>query len=460
MSLRKSLGITAVLAIAILSFSHSCITIDNDLGSSLIPDDQILKIYIADIELPVRMEVADTIQSDSYSMILGTIYDDDFGKISVSSAVGLYIASTDTIDFGIDPVFKRAYIEMSIDSTVVLSDDQNGITQNVRLYELTRSLDTTTLYNNSLKRSDYSEKPINSNISITTGSSIYIEIKEEFAKKIINTPQEILDSAELFNKYHKGLYFTMDQPLTEYGGRLNYITCSSQYLRLEMVYNDPSKELYDRDTTFYIRLGSYELSSSYPKALNIFEDQVLNIDPTDVGEKIYVSPFNGIKPYIDAHDLRLALDNWAENNSVDLSKIVIARASLEFPFDENTDYLKLNRFPKSLYPCVRSILSDSVIFYMPLDEVYNTSTSQGYIDRSLSFYKPDITTYISNFIKKEDTKIDHYDNIWMIPIESYSDSYSGTVYYNIAYDMYYKGILNGTTSDRRPKLKITYSILN
>lgn len=462
MSFKKIFGILSTTVVAILFFSYSCINMDNTMGSDLVPDDHILKVNTAQIDLPIAMAIPDSMQSDSYSIILGTIYDDLFGKISVNSAVGLYIREVDSIDFGVNPVLKRAYIEMTIDSTAVLTDDQSKIIQNIKLYELNRALDTTTLFSNSLKRSDYSEKPINSNISATNGSSIYFELKQDFAEKLINTPKEVIDSVDLFHKYHHGLFFAMDLPEGEQGGRLNYISCSGKNIRLEMIYNDPDKNLYDRDTTFYIYLGSYGLSSYSPMALNVFENHNPKFDIENIEDKIYIAPFNGVKPQISAKELKSAIENWAEENSIDLSKIVISRASLEFPFDENTDYLELNKFPISLYPCLRSKVADtlSVRYYMPLEDINITSVNHGNIDRSLSFYKPDITSHLNKLIKNDYSKIGYYDDIWMIPITTYTDSYTGSTYYDINSDSYYKGVLNGTSSERKPVLKIAYAIMN
>jgi len=460
MSFKNTARVIIVLGIIAL-FLHSCIISDRTIGSGLIPDDHILKIRTAEIALPVEMALSDTIQSDSPSIILGTLYDETFGKISSNSAVGLFIRNTDSIDFGVNPILKKAYLDMYIDSTTVLTNDQNGITQNLRVYELNRALDTATLYNNSLTRSDYSNKPVSTKTVITTGSNIHVEFTEEFVRKILNTPQEKIDSAALFSEYHHGLYFEMDPPITESGGRLNYITCNGKRICLDLTYTDPKKNLYNRDTTFYIYLGSYNLSVSTPLALNTFEKQSATIDMS-TDNRILVSPFNGVKPYINALSLKKSVQQWADYNSVDLSKIIISRASMEFPYDENTDYLDLARFPKSLFPCARIKMSDtmSIKMYLPIDEVYSPTVSHGYIDRSLSFYKPDITTYLYHILKKDDDTFGYYDNVWLIPIKVTTDSYYGTTSYDVSFNPYYKGVLNGTNSSRRPVLKIAYSILN
>ena len=101
--------------------------------------------------------------------------------------------------------------------------------------------------------------------------------------------------------------------------------------------------------------------------------------------------------------------------------------------------------------------SDSLYFYQPLSEVYNTS-NYGSINRSLLEYSMDITAYVQNIINTDSSEIDEDQDLWIAPMK-YKVNISDTRVYEFDNYNYNKTVLNGPAAERRPTLTITYGLM-
>ena len=70
------------------------------------------------------------------------------------------------------------------------------------------------------------------------------------------------------------------------------------------------------------------------------------------------------------------LDNWIQEEGLEGQTIAVSRAELKFPYEESVDYGRFDmEHPPYIYAFTRVPTSDndSLYYYQPLSEVYNTS---------------------------------------------------------------------------------------
>ena len=436
--------------ISIISLT-SCITTDNTLGSVYIPSDQDITIKTVDFNLPVTLKMADSLQSSiSSSIMVGAISTQKFGTTLIGTAVS-FTPATDSIVWGTDPVFKEMYMEVAVSSKTTLSTDQENIPQNIYAYQLNFELDSTYVYNNSITSSDYYPTPISiGNTTYLGGDSLKMYFTKEFTEKFFSATREELDSAALFMKRFYGLYLTTDPPIEgTTGGRINNLDLETAYTVLS--YTSTNDLGVRRDTSVSFMLGDYYITNTFKNS----SQNLINDNPQDI---LYVEGLSGIKPHISAKALKKLINDWATQNSIDISKILIARASLEFPYDYPSNYTELNTYPSMLFPCQR-LTGDIYTMYSPIAEIYDSNFNNGSINRSLSYYKPDVSLFLQDLLKKDDSKITEKDDLWMMATLTVTNSSSGTTYYYADYSTYFTATLNGLGSTRPPKLRLTYTIL-
>ncbi len=443
-------GILLSLILSATSLT-SCILTDNTLGSAYIPGNQDISIKIADFDLPVTLKMADSLQTAvSANFIIGSITTDEYGTFRIGTATSITPA-TDTILWGKDPVFIDMYIQIAIAETRYLSPEQAFIPQNVYAYELSAPLDTTFIYNNSITELSYHPVPITAQNSIFMGGdSLKMHFTKEYGERFFSATLEECDSTHLFiNKFY-GLYFRTDdieEGLT--GGRLNYFDIYSADVRLSFTStNEAGKR---RDTSVAFRLGEYlSLNSMTSESGNRVTDNPV--------ETLYYESLSGIKPHVSGAALHSLMQSWAKENDIDLNNLVIAKATLEFPFEYSGNYIALDNYPGNLFPC-RRVRTKKHTLYKPIDEIYDSFMNNGSLNRSLLNYKPDIGFYLQDLIKKDSSEITDEDDLWLMQTISHTNSttnvtthYPDFTYYNIAK-------FNGTGCDRNPKLRIVYTVL-
>lgn len=455
MQIKKYLPLALVTLMAIMPFS--CITVDKSVGDDYIPGDQDLKIKFAEFDLPLYPKNEDSLQAYSTSQgVVGIVKTENFGEIEFVS-VGNITQPKLEFRFGKDPIIKSVQLVLNVSTTSTFNDGQDGIPQNITVYRTLEQLDTTKIYCNSINEKMIDPTPLNAATSVYFGGdSIKVILQNSFGEEILKATEAELDSVDLFTKKYKALYVKCSAPETSIGGRLNYFT--STYSSLMLKYNfQPEWEagLERKDTTVYFGYGnSYIVTpSTYSKSF----------ETNEMLEKMPVQGIAGAKPYISAKDMKSLLKSWAAENDIDLSKIIIAKASYHLPFDLPADYVMSN-YPGYLFPTYR----DTVITsskgtlarknYVLVDDIYSTGNAMGVMNRSLQEYSGDFSSYIQKIMNTSEDEITSLNDIWFGPISSTEDNY-GNVYYNTDTQYYNFGYINGPKAERKPKLKILYTTL-
>ena len=442
------LGLTALFALTGLT---ACIPTDNTLGSALVSTNQDITLRTATLDLPVG-EVRTTL--DLQSRISSSVMVGSIGTEFCSEGLMAVSAASDSVTWGANPTVRRVYLSMALDTTMVMQEDQRYVPQNLYVHRLNFELDST-MYNGTIERFQtpyYDPEPISVGGCVYTGDEAWsVDLKKEVGEALLRLPMEVRDSANLFMKQFYGFCLRTDSPDKglpgqEKEGRLNVFDLSMSYLILTWDYTDDDG--FRKTATTYFELGAYH-------SLNVY--RTLESTP-DARDAIHVQGLTGGKPYVNALRLKETLTDWAARENVDLDNVLIAKATVEFPFEYSGDRTQFDFCATGLFPCNRLMLDD-VPYYAPISEINETELEDGTIDRSLLCYKSNISLYLQDLICSEDSEIDSEDDLWFMPVYSYYNSNTGVTYYYADNFYYSQTRLNGTSDLRHPVLRLTYTQL-
>lgn len=448
----KNRGVSIALATLLaLSCLTSCITVDNTLGSALVPTNQDITIRTATIDLPVGMKMADSLQTSILqSSTIGSIRSDQFGLFRSDAAVSV-TAAYDSIIWGKNPSVHSLVLSLALDSAQVVDPTQRYIPQNIYVHRLKKDLDSTMVYNNSITAADYDHEVLTTGGVVYAGGESYaVNLNPKLGEELFRIPMATLDSSELFMKAFKGLYFRCDDPLegTE-GGRLNVFDLSSSSIILTYDYDDDNGDRKRSSATF--SLGAYF-------CVNVSTSGARDLETNDAIDGIYAEGLCGIKPHIDALRLRDLMDSWAAANQIPKGNLIIAKATVSFPFEYYGDYKQFDYYPRSLYPCQRT-RGDHKVFFSPIDEINDNTLEAGSLDRSKLCYTSNITFWLQDLLKRDRSKITADDDLWIMSTQSSYSSYTGVTSYYADYFYYSQGCLNGMGDVRHPELRLTFAVL-
>ena len=441
-------GLSVLLALFCLA---SCIPTDNTLGSALVPTSQDITIKTAVLDLPLEetRTMADLQSCVSNGVTVGNIGTEFYseGLLSVTSTV-------DSVSWGTNPVVKRVYLSLIRDTTLVLQDDQLYVPQNIYVHRLNFELDSTHVNGavDRFKTAYYDPEPISTGGSIYTGGEAWaVELKKEIGEQLLRIPMETRDSAELFMKQFYGFCLRGDYPddprvFPDKEGRLSLFDLTTSFLILSWEYtNDEGNRM--------TSLAYFSLGSKY--TVNLYH--TLKAAP-DIRDGITVQGLTGSKPYVKASQVKRAIQEWAASQQIPESELVIAKATVEFPFEYEGDRTQFDHYASTLYPCRKTTVNHAP-YYSPISEINNTELENGAIDRSLLQYKSNISIWLQNLLRKQDSEITAEDDLWFMPTYSFYNSTTGQTYYFADNFYYTQTRLNGTGDTRHPVLRLTYSVL-
>lgn len=446
---KKSLITWGVSAIVALS-TVSCIEVDKTLGSGYIPTDYDLALYSGQLDVPVEMKMSDSLQT-MYSgyYVFGSYRDQLFGEVDAASAFSV-IPSIYENDFGDAPTVKYLRMYITINSHSIFNSWEASIPQNIYLYKLTKEIDTLKPYNNSYTVGDYDPVPINEETVYIKGDSIVFDIDKTYAEELLKATKLERDSANHFLKRFKGFYLRTDpMPGSLIGGRLNLVSAGNIYMVLNYRHKSAADNI-DTDS-----LVTYYTSESVPYA-SWYKHSTKSMETSSPSQKVYIEGMAGIKPYIDFTNIKTAFDSWAQENGIDIKRVIFSKAELVLPYEFPSDYKTMNQFPSKIFLATRvRDTTTNLRYYQPVSDIY-LDGSDGEVDRVNFDYRINITTYLQKVITNRH-KDASYLKTWVFPVMA-SSSTSSTSYY-VENTAYYKAILNGNLAQRKPHLEFTYSIL-
>ena len=469
---------------AILLGSASCVKVNEELGSNLIPVDQRWDVFTPeDVVLEnIQMHAADSLSAYSSTRFsVGSINSPLFGT-SISSTSFTLVPILDTLDFGKNTRIRQFHFTAVNNSNSTYDESQAHIIQNIFVSELKMPLDTNTLYGGTFMIEANREKYLDTRNIITDGiptydggDSLSFDFSPEFTEGFIERIKGVkmpIDSMDLYLKAIPGIFITTDAP-ENFGGRINifdleletsenYISGNYAELKFTADYGDQK----DVDTSFLFMLGAATPMSvdedgniEYPSqfAFNT-SDHDTNTDfisnwENSSKEKLYVEGGYGLKPVVKAQEIKeIVTKMLTEAGVTNFKEVVINKASLIFPYEMPENYLDMDKFPTVLTPTVRLRSEEGgYITYAGLTDSSIASEDQGDINRSVCMYSPDISHHVQQILNLEDlSKIENYD-VWMLimhdeVIEEETESSSSMYddYYNsLLYSSYYNDMMYG-----------------
>lgn len=454
---------------AILAAATGCITVDKSVGDKYIPEDHYLKVAFDTLMLPLGIKATDSIQTVSSAyMTVGAIRTEEFGLVKFGTAGNLCPFST-TYNFGEAPVLESIYMLVPLAktsenstmtrTTVYIDRSQAKITQNINVYRLNKYVDSTMLFNNSLKEGDYSPVPINTNAVVYTGGdSLRIYLNKSLGEELLTATKEELKDFGKFTKRFGGLYITADAPLgDDAGGRMSMFNRTAAVVYMKINFKPTwDTELERKDT-----LLSFSFGNGY--CLNTISSSSVPAQNPQQLTQIPIEGSAGINPYIDAQELKSLLDNWMREKGLNASKVVVSKATMHFPFEFPSDIEELKyNYPPYLFPIRRKYINDtsSIKYYFPFDDNGSKGNPIGAMNRSLKSYICDMTSTVQDFTSKEATEIGGEYDIWLYPIVQETDPTYGTVTISTDQVSYFNGKINGQAARRAPFLTLIYTVLN
>jgi hypothetical protein len=438
--------------IAIAGFS-SCLNVDNSFGTDFIPDDQRPALRVRNFpDLPVYMAPVDSVITNSgyvYSGLFGSINITPFRTMNADLVFRIY-PYVSGHSFGENPEFVAASLLLIISGRNVADEDQQNIVQNVRLYELNRTLYyDSTYYNTSITASDYKPEPVNiPGLTYNGGDTLIIPLTEAFGNTLLSGMADDMDSLLHFYEKYKGFVLTVDpQPAGIQGGRLNTTDISTAYLTLQ--YKDNGKD------TSMLYWGDYGLVFS---AYRHSSDYLANYQNPPAGtavQPVYFESLAGVKPVFDMaaikdslHALADSLRTASANNNL---QVLLNKAELILSIDPAFD---MDKCPTNLALCSRTVNTAGKLIYPLVDDVSNAAFD-GILNRSLRSYSFNVTHYLQQFLKPETPET---TPLYLFPTTTIEDDYgySYTVLDNTRYT-YIRFLNNHHTFPAT--LKLIYTVL-
>jgi hypothetical protein len=450
MQFKKILVIVSVALFATIS----CIKLDKSIGENLIPSGEDLEIKVAEIEIPVRLKLADSLQSvaSDYANI-GAINTKELGLVEFSAAANIAPISKG-LRFGKDPQIKEIWFSGIVSKQVMLNDNQEGIPQNIYVHKLNKTLDTTQVYNNSLTGDFYNKTPLNTiETTYFGGDTIKVLLNNSLGSDILSATETELDSIDLFTKRFGGLVVRSSAPETGlFGGRINMVSFSSATIYIKYNFQPTwDSDLSRKDTVVQLGFGS-----SY--CLNLSTYNSNKLQTTQATSSLSIEGVAGIKPYISYKDIKETLNAWLKNNGYNNKNIALSKASVVLPFEFPADY-DMTTYPQMFTFARRYNNSNINMPYYYACTDLTAYSRIGKLNRSLKEYEVDIPETIQEIIEKPESELDNTYNLWFFPISSIEDS-MGNISYILNTSEYFVGNINGNLADRKPKLKIAYTVFD
>ncbi|MGI6293230.1 MAG: DUF4270 family protein [Bacteroidales bacterium] len=436
-----------LLMAAIFALSlTSCITVDNRMGSDLIPSNHIMHIYTADFEAPMFTAIADSLNM-SYPAYLefGSLSTPLFGK-TTSACVVQIAPYTYQNEYGPDPVVQSMSVHIPVSGFTIFDAVERYEPQNVYVYKLVKDLDHLHVYHNSFSADYIDPIPVNKPGHVYLGGdTLYIEFKESFAYELLQADSAERVNPDEFVKRFKGLCFATE----EYkgiapGGRINYLDVEEASIYLDYKSGDG-----DSLVTYFF--------NTYDTFYNISTHESSHLANKEPDRHLYYEGLAGVKPCLDATALAEQIKTWGNEQTppIQTEFLLISRAQLVMPVPVpvDGDYSQVNNAPTQLFPCTLTP-NDTLVIHSPLREI-NQEEHGGSMNRTHWEYTYDITSYIQDLVKK--SELTEKDNLWILPTYSYTTT-QGEVY-QVDNFTYRNTIFNGNLSERPPYIRITYAVL-
>lgn len=466
----------------------SCLSVDNELGLSLVPDSGKYTIVSGlSVPLDVEMAYSDSLSGYSqYYMSIGSLFDKEMGSVRRSCVMDL-VPMTDTLDFGKDPEVLRFHFTAPLDTIQVAEPGQEHILQNLNVYQMSEAISPKSDYTTTAdveSRVDRSRRIAYGAPVLNGTDSLSFDFTREYASQYLSLTPGDLSSLSNYKKKIKGIY--LEVPPAVSGGRINRYSLQLAYdidtyvvsgsyaeLRIRSTYSGAR-----RDTSFLFYFSPAEIYDVDSLLVNsssgALPQHCLNLVSHDKGrtdefrgrnqKELHVEGGAGLKPKVSAAWLKKAVEDRIREEGHDPSSVLICKASLVFPFEvKDKDYDRIaTAYPKQLSPNVKysrkfEIEKETVYHavHADLTDYSSESENKGDINRTTMpmQYAPDVTYHLQEILDlapgSTAKDLEKYD-VWLLAkaeqvittVTAGSDEMSD--YYSmLAYQSYYGSMYGG-----------------
>lgn len=433
-----------------LIFVSSCIDVDKTLGDNLIPIDQDLTLQSVVFDLPISSIPSDSLPTNSffspgqgYELQFGSCLDPLFGLVEAGSvfqfAPNHPYDSLPNYTYGEDlkPVSLTLYMARGSAPTI-LDKSQAYIPQNLYVHEILSDLSAADAYNNSLRADQWNPIPLSLPGQLYFGTdTATVSLSLDFARELLQADQTERDSTAAFIKRYKGLYLRTEKATAPFSGRLN----QSDYFYMVLKYTASGAD----STLYYFPYSGYNCNTI------AHSGAILDPHPAD---NIYFQGLAGPKPYIDFVSLVGNIREWAQQQQISVEKLLLTNAEVVLSYSPSVHYEIVNQYPSTLALCTHTHL-DSLAYYKFIDDTF-FEYAGGAINRSKFQYSFTITHYLQSLLKKD--QVIPEDNTWLMQVETVEDVYGSVTTYvnNHSYPL---AVFEGTATDSKPIIKISYAVL-
>ena len=507
------LKVTTLFAMMVATLS--CTSVDNKLGTEFIPDDQTMKLRMA--EFSGGMETY-TVKTDSLPsknlgyLVFGKRYNSEFGQ-TVASTFTSFIPDGfkhEDIKFGYNPVVDSVSILLSIfnasASTVGGEFGPQNIEQEFGVFQATKVLSPDSTYYSTIDPSTFvSTKPlftfkhkgtlkeevILETVALTPEGKVFIN-------EIITSSAEELDSDTLFINKFKGLYITpmnhdkedaviyysktrtSESALLSSSIILHYRNYKKDMPIVPANINDTLSQSFSftdapefRKLAFAVVKHDYSGSVVEPFIAKSPSD---TIKGTPGQQRVFIQNMAGVNSFMRFSDeFCEKINAYKSLDGVEYSRIIINSAKLYFDVKSASDISVLNSAQERLgmYGEYKGYLPIPTPDYDYIYEFTNDVELQygGHLNRVKGRYEMNITSYVQWLISNHEDK-DDYSGVrreaYLAPIYySIGSANITSIKSNAAFQSYSQVEIIGSTSPLpddnvnsvAPKLELTYTLV-
>lgn len=455
---------------AVLSVCAGCVEINYNLGAGFLPAEQSYTTEVLTIDLnEIEMAMVDSLSgfSDDH-LTVGAIMDEEGNVTTRSAAITLVPIFKDSLDFGIDPKFKRFHLSLASDSLSVTDKVDAHILQMVNVHELSEPINPEKQFDCNITV-PFNPAIISRGRPVANGKdSLSFDFTEEYAQKFFDLTKEDLSKWDKYIEKIPGLYFDTDQP-AGFGGRFSNFEIQLGFNTdqglisgnfAELAFSSEYKGV-RRDTAFYFYLGAQKFNNldslissgskqgSMPQhALNLTGEEAFRHHEGVAGDKILISGGGGLKPLIRAKYIRSKVKEALSAKGYDIEDILVNKATIKLCYEFPEDLDRMFLFPDVLSPTTR-IRTDTTASFVSLSDASSKTENQGNIDRVHKWFCPDFSYHMQEILTIDESKLNADYDIWMM-LMTYTTVTTDTsndemaeLYQQLAYQSYYNQMYGG-----------------
>ncbi|GHV00230.1 hypothetical protein FACS1894159_05590 [Bacteroidia bacterium] len=398
-------------------YMAGCVSVDDQLGLDLVPDDQQAIILIDTLTIGIEsyQTLPDSMVTSNQGYIMcGIMGSADAGATTASGGMQ-FLPEDKGLTFGYNPVIDSVFMSLVVYN--VVGDTTLAKAKDYYIYEIKEgalSYDSTyyaffdpstAIHPNPLFRFSFSGSAhLGYRVNLTDPANILPE-GQAFLDRLTQVTAEDSESAETFHNKFGGLWIAPDPATTPADGAICYIYPSITYSSLE--YDsyltvharnfDQSAPAVVKDTLtryyFFTSVNASVTSLSHDYTGTPVQAALAN-GTTTVSPVVYSHSPAGATPMLRFSDaFTQTLRGMMTHNGVQYGSLAINRAEIRIPVADNTIPF-LNRSPQRLG------MYYNYNTYSPMpDFVFNAygagyeSYYGGYLQRAKSYYSMDITSY-------------------------------------------------------------------